>query len=81
MTLDGPGAQAAMEMVRRTRLVDRTVYNPTGIAKEGAQEFFNGNIGCDGPVGRWKTSRFKDITRFKWDLVPVPHGVAAASPQ
>ncbi len=79
VALGTPAAQAALDVVRRTRLVDRTVYNPTGIAKEGAQEFFNGNIGCDGPVGRWKTSRFKDISRFRWDVVPVPHAAAHAS--
>ena len=79
VALDTPAAQAGLEMLRRTRLVDRTVYNPTGIAKAGGQEFFNGNIGCDGPVGRWKTSRFAQIDRFKWDVVPVPHGAQIAA--
>ena len=79
VTLTAPPAQAAMGMIRRGRLVDRTIYNPTGIAKQGGQEFFNGNIGCDGPIGRWMTSRYKDITRFRWDVVPVPHAAETAS--
>ena len=37
--------------MHRVCRVDQTVYYPSGIAKEGSQEFFNGNIGCDGPVG------------------------------
>src|SRR5262249_25158433 len=68
-----PQAQAALEMICRARFVDKSVYNPTGIAKDGGQEFFNGNIGCIGPLGRWQTPRYSDIKNFKWDVVPVPY--------
>ena len=80
--LDSPGAKAALEMVRRLRLDERVVYNPTGIATEGGQEFFTGNIGVIGPEGRWKTPRYRSITAFDWDFVPVPtvDGVPAKSP-
>lgn len=79
VTLGKPPAQEALGMIARTRLRDQTVYNPTGIAKEGGQEFFNGNIGCTGPIGRWMVPRYRTITNFKWDCVPVPHKTAPAS--
>ena len=52
--LDSPGSQAALQMIVRTRLKDKTVINSTGLDKDGGQEFYIGNIGCTGPVGRWK---------------------------
>ena len=73
VTLDEPRAQQALEMIARMRLKDQTVYNPTGIAKDGGQEFFNGNIGCIGPIGQWMVPRYTTITNFKWDCVPIPH--------
>ncbi len=73
LTLDSPATQEALEFLHRVCRVDQTVYYPSGIAKEGGQEFFIGNIGCVGPIGRWKTPRFKDITAFKWDVVPIPY--------
>jgi multiple sugar transport system permease protein len=73
VTLDEPPAQEAMEFIRRVRLVDQTVFNATGVAKDGGQEFFTGNIGCIGPIGRWITPRYATITNFKWDMVPVPY--------
>lgn len=79
VALDSPADQKALNMIVRLRLKEKTVYNPTGIAKEGGQEFFNGNIGCDGPVGRWKVPRFSEITGFHWDVVPVPHETEKAS--
>jgi multiple sugar transport system permease protein len=79
VTLDSPGSQAGLQMMVRTRLIDQTVYNPTGVAKDGGEEFFNGNIGCVGPIGRWMTPRYSTITKFKWDAVPVPYKTAPAS--
>jgi multiple sugar transport system permease protein len=73
VTLDDPTAQEALEFLHRVCRVDQTVYYPSSkVAREGGQEFFNGNIGCVGPVGRWKVPRFKDISAFNWDVVPVP---------
>ncbi len=72
VALDQPAAQEALSMIARLRLSEGTVYNPTGVAKEGGQEFFTGNIGVIGPLGRWQTPRFAGITGFKWDVVPVP---------
>ena len=79
--LESPPTREALGMVRRLRLDERTVYNPTGIATEGGQEFFTGNIGVIGPEGRWKTPRYRSITDFDWDFVPVPtvDGVPAKS--
>ncbi|HRK30458.1 MAG TPA: extracellular solute-binding protein [Tepidisphaeraceae bacterium] len=79
VTLDSPEAQAALEMVARMRLKDRTAFNASGIAKDGGQEFFLGNIGCNGPVGMWKVPKFKGITKFRWDLLPAPYHQAPAS--
>jgi multiple sugar transport system permease protein len=79
VTLDSPQSQQALQMIVRTRLVDKTVYNPTGIAREGGEEFFNGNIGCIGPIGRWMAPRYKSITTFKWDVVPIPYQTTRAS--
>jgi ABC-type sugar transport system permease subunit/ABC-type glycerol-3-phosphate transport system substrate-binding protein len=79
VAIDSAACQAALKMIVRTRLTDKTVYNATGVDKDGGEEFFNGNIGCIGPIGRWMTPRYKDITRFKWDVVPVPYQVKPAS--
>ncbi|HEX8520665.1 MAG TPA: extracellular solute-binding protein [Tepidisphaeraceae bacterium] len=73
VTLDEPGAQEAMEFIRRLRFVDKTVYNNTGVSTEGKQEFYTGNIGCIGPYGRWMTPRYASISNFRWDVVPVPY--------
>lgn len=73
VTLDEPPAQEALEFIRRVRLDEHISYNPTGVAKEGGQEFFTGNIGCIGPIGRWVTPRYQSIDNFKWDIVPVPY--------
>lgn len=73
VTLDEPPAQAALDMIVRLRMQDRSSYNPTGIAKDGGDEFLNGRIGCIGPIGRWRTPDFKLVTSFRWDVVPVPY--------
>ncbi len=72
IAIDEPTALAGLEAIARMRIKDRTAFNATGIAKDGAQEFFIGNIGSTGPIGRWMTPRFKTIQNFKWDVVPVP---------
>lgn len=79
VTLDEPGAQAAMQLIRRVRLEDRTVYNATGLARDAGQEFLLGNIGAIGPIGRWKTPVYRSIETFDWDVVPVPHATERAS--
>ncbi|CAN5466684.1 hypothetical protein BH09PLA1_BH09PLA1_16860 [soil metagenome] len=80
-TVTSANTQRALEMIRRVRLVDRTSFNVTGIAKEGGQEFFTGNIGMLGTIGRWRCPQFRAITAFKWNVVPVPTapGVKPAS--
>ncbi len=83
VTLDEPGAVAAMERIRRMRFDDKTVYNASSGDAQGLgeQEFYTGRIGVVGPIGRWRTPRFRDITTFEWDVVPFPHtpGVDKAS--
>jgi multiple sugar transport system permease protein len=75
VALDEPGAQAALQRVRRLRFDGQTIYNATtGDAQGlGEQEFYTGRIGVVGPIGRWRTPRFRSIDRFEWDVVPVPH--------
>jgi ABC-type sugar transport system permease subunit/ABC-type glycerol-3-phosphate transport system substrate-binding protein len=89
--LGTPGSQEALKLVRRLRFDEKTVYNSTTQAKEqGGEEFFAGNVGIQGPVGRWKTPRDrvipakngpddKDPSHFEWDVVPVPKGKVQAS--
>jgi multiple sugar transport system permease protein len=79
VALDTPEAQAALKFIRKLRLEDQTCYNPTGMAKDGSQEFMNGNIGCTGPVGVWLAPTYKTITDFKWDVVPAPYETTPAS--
>ncbi len=71
--LGDPDAQAALQMIHRTRFEDKSVYNATGIAKEGGQLFYDGKIGCICPLGRWMTPRYRSIKNFRWDVVPLPH--------
>jgi multiple sugar transport system permease protein len=73
VTFDSPPAIEALEMIRRVRLVDKTVFNATGVAKDGWQEFIGGNIGIEGPVGRWRVPRLVQDVSFRWDTVPVPY--------
>ncbi|MEM7682811.1 MAG: extracellular solute-binding protein [Planctomycetota bacterium] len=72
--LDSPGTIASLEAIRTLRFEDNTVYNATtGDAQGlGEQEFFTGRIGMVGPIGRWRTPRFRSIDDFKWDVVPSP---------
>ncbi|MGF1632649.1 MAG: extracellular solute-binding protein [Phycisphaerae bacterium] len=77
--LDEPEAQEAMEMVRRLRFDSKTVFNSTGQAKDGGQEFVMGRIGVVGPIGRWKVPDYRSITDFTFDVVPMPYAVAPAS--
>jgi multiple sugar transport system permease protein len=39
----------------------------------GFEQFVAGDIGCDGPVGRWRTPRLMRDVNFRWDVVPVPY--------
>lgn len=79
VTLDDPGSIAALEMIQRTRFIDHSVFNATGLARDGGQEFYTGGIGCIGPQGRWMTPRYRSITAFQWDVVPLPHQKRKAS--
>lgn len=74
LTLDDPGAQEALQRIVRLRFEDQSVYNATtGDAQGlGEQEFFTGRIGVLGPIGRWRTPRFRSIDDFRWDVVPMP---------
>lgn len=75
VTLDEPEAIDALEHVRRMRFDDKTAYNATGGDAQGLgeQEFYTGRIGVVGPIGRWRTPRFRSIDTFDWDVVPFPH--------
>jgi multiple sugar transport system permease protein/multiple sugar transport system substrate-binding protein len=75
VTLDEPAAVAALEHIRRMRFDDKTAYNATGGDAQGLgeQEFYTGRIGVVGPIGRWRTPRFRSIDNFEWDVVPLPH--------
>ncbi len=73
--LDSPAAQAAMNLIHTMRFKDHSAFNATGIAHHGSEEFYRGQVGAIGPQGRWTTVPYRYIRNFKWDVVPVPHGV------
>ncbi|MEO1512809.1 MAG: sugar ABC transporter substrate-binding protein, partial [Planctomycetota bacterium] len=82
VTLDEPEAMAALQRIRDMRFgneangVPITSYNATSGDSQGLgeQEFYTGRVGVVGPIGRWRTPRFRDIRAFDWDVVPFPHG-------
>ena len=78
LALGEPPARTTLDLIRRMRLVDKTAFNSTGLAKDGGQEFKNGNIGCIGPLGHWLVPQYAGLTNFKWDTVPVPRGTQKA---
>ncbi len=82
MIIDSPQAVAALGMIQRTRFQDRSVYPAAGpaAADNNVQLFYTGKIAAIGPVGRWETPHFRGtgpgdpgITKFHWDIVPLPH--------
>ena len=82
MTIDSPGALDGLEMIQRTRFVDKTVYPAAGpqAGDQNVQLFYTGKVAAIGPVGRWETPHFRGtgpgdpgITAFQWDVVPLPH--------
>ena len=79
VALDTPEAQQAIEMIVRMRLRDRTAFTASGVAKDGGQEFLNGNVGCFGSIGRWMVPTYKTIKNFRWACLPVPYAKSKAS--
>lgn len=73
LAIDSPQAIRALEFIARVRLEEQTVFNATGIAKDGGQEFINGNIGTAGPSGRWMVPTYSTIKTFQWDVLPTPY--------
>ncbi len=41
--------------------------------------FQAGRAALYGPVGYWETYRFKSIREFRWDVLPLPRGLRAAT--
>jgi multiple sugar transport system permease protein len=88
MIVESPDAVAALSMIQRTRFVEECVYHGTGPAANdnGVQLFYTGKVGAIGPVGRWQTPHYRGtgpgdpgITKFNWDIVPLPHGKETVS--
>ncbi len=77
--LESPPAQAALNMIYAMRFKDHSAFNATGIAHHGSEEFYNGQVGMIGPLGRWATPAFRAIHTFRWDVVPIPRQSAAIS--
>ncbi len=75
--LDSPESLACLELIRELRFEDQSVFNASGLAESDDDLFRRGRIGCLGPYGRWFTPRARQITDFKWDVVPVPHAADA----
>jgi ABC-type sugar transport system permease subunit/ABC-type glycerol-3-phosphate transport system substrate-binding protein len=82
LVLDQPAAQRALEMIRRIRFVDGSQYCAAGTDKTGdiaRAEFLTGHAGIQGPLGRWLTPTYRQITAFHWDIVPIPHETQRAT--
>ena len=77
-TFTSPGVVAALDYVRRLRLVDKTAFNSTGIARDGGNEFLTGNIGIIGPIGRWIVPTYRASPTLRFDFVPLPHAQGVA---
>ncbi len=77
VTLDEPEALAAVAMIRRLRLEERTLYNSgAGVAEKDADAIFvRGDMGTLGPIGRWRTPLLRKAAEggLRFDVVPVPH--------
>ena len=82
LRLSDSAAIEALEFIRRLRLDDGVAFNATGIARDAGNEFLTGYIGAIGPVGRWETPTYRNITDFTVDFVPLPRkpGVEPANP-
>jgi multiple sugar transport system permease protein len=63
----------ALEFIANGRLNEKFLFNATGIAKDGGQEFLNGSIGVHGPVGRWRVPTLSTKPDLQWDILPVPY--------
>jgi multiple sugar transport system permease protein len=76
VTLDSPQSQTALSMLRRMRIEERTLYNPSGISEDAETLFVRGDMGSIGPIGRWRTPLFRKAAEaqgLEFDVVPVPH--------
>jgi multiple sugar transport system permease protein len=71
--LDAPASQEALRFIRRLRLEEPAIYNPTGISRNADSMFLAGRLGVLGPLGRWKVPLYRQIETFEWDIVPLPH--------
>ena len=80
IALDEPAGMAALERIRRTRFVSRSVYSPPslGVSTQGGTgaglDFGSGRVGILGPARYGQSlSLERDQVKFGWDIVPTPH--------
>lgn len=70
-TLDSPEAIEALQFV--VDLVDKYDVAPVPTYAPGADLFMTGKYGMT-ITGSWMGPAFKEITRFEWDIAPLPKG-------
>ena len=70
----------AMEFLHRLLHVDRIASFDGSLASQLSQGWFQGGRAAFyGPVGYWETNRFRNIDRFRWDVMPLPRAKTAAT--
>jgi multiple sugar transport system permease protein len=75
-----PEAIEAFEFLHRLLHEEHVASFDASFANQISQGLFQaGKAAFYGPVGYWETYRFRSITSFRWDVVPLPQRKCAAT--
>ena len=75
-----PEAVEALEFLHRLLHEEHVASFDASFANQISQGLFQaGKAAFYGPVGYWETYRFRSITSFHWDVVPLPQRKCAAT--
>lgn len=78
--LGEPEAREALRFLRKLLHEERLASFDATFENQYTQGLFQaGRCAFYGPVGYWETYRFKYITDFRWDVVPLPRQRRAAT--
>lgn len=78
--LDSPEAVGALRFLTDLFFVERVASTDATYEAQLTRSLFqDGRVALYGPVGYWEVYRFKNITRFRWDVCPLPRGKREAT--
>jgi multiple sugar transport system permease protein len=78
-TLDQPEAVGAVAFVARL-MKEGLAARDADYESQLKQGLFQaGKVALYGPVGYWEVYRFKNITKFRWEVCPLPRGKREAT--